>query len=298
MKKYSFITMINKYLRLPLLFVFLFFIGCDNDSNIESSSSALSTNEPSQLTLAVLPYMAPPRILDTFEPLASYLSEKTGVIVRIKTSSDFDKFTQQTLLNRYDVVISNPYLYLKLHKQGNYVPLIADTNPFQAVFITRKSSNIRSINDTKGKRIGVLPKGALAGHLLPIDHLRQNKINKNNLTLIEFNSFDLILTALLDNKIDVGCFWLPYYDVISEKNKPKLRIFSVTTKFVLDPYAVRNDLPENVKNKLRKAFLELNVKNEKNKRLLDHTGVGGFTEVNDNNYNQMREFAKRNKLEY
>lgn len=297
-KQYTFSIAMNKYFRLPLLLLTLFFIGCNNDNDSDDKPSSLPTYNPSQLTLAVLPYMSPPRILDTFTPLASYLSEKAKIPVRIKTSTDFDKFTEQTLLHRYDIVISNPYLYLKLHKQGNYEPLIADTNPFQAVFASLKSSGIKSIKNTKGKRIGVLPQGALAGHLLPLDYLRQHGIHKNDFTMVEYSSFDLILTALLDNKIDVGCFWLPYSDVISDKNKNKIQNFAVTTKFVLDPYSVRSDLPKNIKQNLRKAFLDLNIKNEKNKTLLKQTGVGGFSAVNDEDYKQMREFAKRNNLKY
>ena len=298
-KRQLFLMPINKYFQLPLLIVVLLLGGCDNDNDIISNSNTTPSYQPNQLTLAVLPYMSPPHILDTFEPLATYLSAKTKIPMRIKTSVDFEKFVQQTLLHRYDLVISNPYLYLKLHKQGNYEPLVADTNPFQTVFVTLKLSKIQSIKDVKGKRIGVLPKGALAGYVLPLDYLHQKGMRENkDLTLVEYNTFDLILTALLDNKIDVGCFWLPYLELISDKTQNKTRTFAVTTKFVLDPYSVRKDLPENLKQKLRKAFIELNYDNEEQKQILKRTGARGFALVKDSDYNEMREFAKRNKLEY
>lgn len=289
----------KNYLHLALLISTLFFIGCDNDSALDSTSEEISSYHPKQLTLAVLPYMSPPHILDTFEPLASYLTEKTQIPIRIKTSVDFDKFVEQTLMHRYDLVISNPYLYLKLHKQGNYEPLVADTNPFQTVFVTNIKNNIHEIKDIKGKRVGMLPAGALAGYVLPLDYLHQKDMRENkDFTIIQYNTFDSILTALLDNKIDVGCFWFPYYELLSDKTHNKTRTFATTTKFVTDPYSVRKDLPEDLKQKLRKAFLELNYSNEKQKQILKRTGARGFSVVKDSDFNEMRDFAKRNKMEY
>lgn len=289
----------NKYLQRSLILVTLLFIGCDSGSDRGSDPDPVLSYQPTQITLAVLPYMSPPHILDTFEPLATYLSGKTQIPMRIKTSVDFEKFVHQTLLHRYDLVISNPYLYLKLHKQGDYEPLVADTNPFQTVFVTRIATDVHAIEDVKRKRVGMLPGGALAGHVLPLDYLHQQGMREDDdFSITIYNTFDLILTALLDNKIDVGCFWLPYYELLSDKTQNKTRTIATTTKFVADPYAVRKDLPEDIKQKLREAFLELNYKNEEQKQILKLTGARGFAVAKDSDYNDMREFAKRNNLEY
>lgn len=281
-----------------LSLMILLLCSCSPDASEKNKVAGKKVAESREITFAVLPYISPPHLFDVFSPLADYLSDQLQRPVLIKTSVDFEQFTRQTLLQRYDLVVSNPYIYLILHNKGGYEPLVADSNQFRSVFLVKKESAIRNVKDLRNKRIGMLPKSALAGHLLPMDFLHSKSMYKNkDFQLVIFETFNLILTALLDGKIDVGCFWSPQYEDFSKKTKQVTRVVIKTGQFVHDPYAVRGDLPEKTKQALKKALLALNNKADA-KSMLKRVGVKSFIEITDVDYNQMREFAVRNKLEF
>lgn len=109
---------------------------------------------PAPLRLGIMPFNSALALLKTHQPLRDHLQKALGRPVEIFTSSDYFTFINETLDERFDLLIAGPHFGVMSVEKG-YVPLFRYRAMLQPVFVVRPDSGIRTIADLRGKRLGM-----------------------------------------------------------------------------------------------------------------------------------------------
>ena len=92
---------------------------------------------------------------------------------------------------KFDVMFTQPFDYPRVAKAAGYVPLAASSTDFNALFVVRNDSGIKSLDDLKGKTIATLPPIAAVTIL--------GRIELGNIGLEEDRDYWLEFTKKHDN---------------------------------------------------------------------------------------------------
>lgn len=119
----------------------------------------------SELKFGVLPRLTEKEMREGFTPLAEYLSKELGVKVTLVIPKDFDTWRKEAEARQYDLVYTNPYLYVLLKKAVPETEVLVISsepeigNDIKGTIIVKKDSPIKSIADLKGKTIAAYRQG-------------------------------------------------------------------------------------------------------------------------------------------
>jgi phosphonate transport system substrate-binding protein len=114
--------------------------------------SAADPVEP--LRLGIMPFNSTLALIKTHQPLRQHLQLGIGQPIDIYTSSNYDQFQRDSLAGEFDLLITGPHFGVMCLDAG-YVPLVRYDTALQPVFVLSKNSTIRSVEDFRGKRIGL-----------------------------------------------------------------------------------------------------------------------------------------------
>ncbi len=142
--------------------------------------SAESEKRP--LTIAVLPCTDIVMTFKKFHPLVTYLTQNTGLPIRLVVPEDFTKFETSLENSEIDFALQDPHTFLKLSKLFDKDSLLRTLNQEggttqSGVFIVRKGSGINKIADLKGKTVMFGPKFSASKWLAARLLLKENGIN-------------------------------------------------------------------------------------------------------------------------
>ena len=104
--------------------------------------------------LGIMPFNSTLALLKTHQPLARYLEMQLGRPVVIYTSADYYTFINELLNNSFDLAIAGPHFGSMANERGATV-LFRYQADLQPVFVVRADSPIKSLEDLRGKRIGL-----------------------------------------------------------------------------------------------------------------------------------------------
>lgn len=160
-----------------------------------------------------------PKVIPIWDIIRDYFNNN-GVRLDYILFSNYEAQVDYLLNNKIDVAWNTNVAWVRikeLSKGRAKALLMRDTDiDFTSIFITKSSSNIKSIMDLKGKKFGLGSADSAQAAILPYKFLQNEGINpETDLTLKRFNSdlgkhgdtgrseFD-ILDAILNNEIDAG----------------------------------------------------------------------------------------------
>lgn len=109
--------------------------------------------------LGVGPFLPPDRLELTFGPMAARFGEALGREVIFRTSTTFERYTENVMAEEYDFALVSPFLFLKLDP-GSYVPLARAPGLVRGEFIVLESSPLQTVADLAGKVVAVGPTGS------------------------------------------------------------------------------------------------------------------------------------------
>jgi len=249
------------------------------------------------LIMGVFPRRPAQTTIQAFTPLAEYLSEKLKREVKLVTTYDFTSFWQDIEKKKYDIVHYNQYQYIQSHKEFGYQVIVMNEEfnktTISSVLIS-KNPNITSLKDIAGKTIafGGGPK-AMVSYILPIYTLRNAGItNFQFKSIFAINPPNAMMSVYFDRAdvAGVGNKVVEMSDVKNNISAAKLKIISQSEEISQLPWAVKNNMPKELKSTIQELFI--NLKNDdKNKIILSTSNVTNFVIAKDSDYNRTREIV-------
>ncbi|MFP4697657.1 MAG: phosphate/phosphite/phosphonate ABC transporter substrate-binding protein [Eubacteriales bacterium] len=193
-----------KFMLMTLLLVFVI-AGCSNTKE-ESTESLLdqTTDEPTESSLDKTTeesntktaenqehkdWPKTLRFADTgvegfeqlqreFGPFKDALEDTLGVKIEFFAVTDRTAAAVAAEFDQVDFVLTGPSEYVVMKSKVDVQPVVGITRPgYRSAFMAKSDSGIKSLEDLKGKKIGMKDIGSTSGHIGPSSILIENGFN-------------------------------------------------------------------------------------------------------------------------
>lgn len=224
------------------------------------SFSSVFADNPKQINLLIHPFLKASEIEKRFLPLVQHLSRQLKLPVGIKISDSYDSHINSIGQDQYDFAYIGPYAYVKMVDQYGLKPLLGRLEvrgrpTFRGKIVTLIDSNIRTIDDLKGKRFAFGDPDSTMSYLVPRYLLEKQGISLNKLAShLHYSSHSAVISAIFSKIADAGAVKEEVY----YKNMDKLKAIARTPAISEHLFLSSPHLPSAVNAKLKEALLTLN----------------------------------------
>jgi len=290
--------------RVLLCAFFLFFLaGCSDEQNAvppapQSSASPLA----GKLVIGLIPEMDIFVQKKRYEPIARYLSQKTGAVVELKILSRYGNILDNFQSEGLDGAFFGSFTGALAIKKMGVEPLArpeyeGGVSTYYGMVFARKDSGIKTARDMKGKVFVFVDKATTAGWLLPLYFFRTQGIQDYRTwfkeTYFSGNHEDAI-QDVLSGKADLGAAKDLVFNRLAKENPRiinELEILATSPKVPANTLAVRHDLDPALKSVIKSSLLAMN-QTEEGRRALAQFGAPRFVETVEQDYAPVFEYAK------
>jgi len=292
----------TRHLIAACLCVFVFAAGCAQEKTPPKSTA--DTRKP--LLIGLIPEQNIFKQLERYEPLAAYLSEKTGTRVTLKILPRYGNIIDNFKLAGMDGAFFGSFTYALAHaKLGVEVvarPLALDnTSTYHGLIFVRKDSGIKTWRDMKGKRFAFVDKATTAGYLLPMKYFHENGISDWKKYLLEgyfAGTHEDAIYDVLKKKADVGAAKNTIFNRLAKTDPwitKDLVVLGRSPDVPENALAFRKDIDASLRSRMREALLNMHQDPE-GKKVLEQFGARRFIETTNQDYNPVVKYAEDSHL--
>lgn len=274
----------------------LLFAGCSNGKvDYIPKGEKVAGENRERLVLGVMPSLPPTKLFTKYQPLADYLTRKTGKEVVISTAPNFQEYILRLQKGEYEMILPNPYQYIMVSKAPGYAPLVKIAGiPFQGFIVVRKDSGINGIQDLKGKKIAYPDPSALAATMQVRAYLKRNGIDSERDTRESYAaSQESVIFGVHQRLFDAAGTWPEALEGIPDDVRKGLKVLAETETLPSRPIAVRADISQEIAEKVKGALINM-ASDPEGQKILASIGYKGFEEAFDSDYDEVRRWAKKN----
>jgi phosphonate transport system substrate-binding protein len=231
-----------------------------------------------ELVLGIIPAENASGVADRYAPFVEYLSKELGVKVTLRIANDYAAVIEGQRNGSIHIAGYGPASYARAVVTGVKVePFCTTVNDdgtvgYYSVFYVRADSPYKSIEDLKGKNLGLVDPNSTSGNNVPRFILNKQKIvPETYFSHVTYaGSHENAVIALQQKTVDVAANWWNSEDDSNltrmvKKGLVKKEDFRIISKSDLipnSPYAYLADLPPDAKAAIWKAFQEAPTKNK------------------------------------
>jgi phosphonate transport system substrate-binding protein len=250
--------------------------------------------------MTAIPDESPTELARKAAPLVKYLEGKLGMKVEFTPVTDYAAAVEALANKQVDLAWFGGFTFVQANVRsgGKAVPLVQreEDEKFKSVFITTDAS-IKTLADLKGKTLSFGSQSSTSGHLMPRSFLLDAKVDPDaDLKRVAFSgAHDATIAAVAAGKVDAGALNMSVWEkfVTEKKVDPAaVRVFYTTPGYFDYNWTVHADMPAATKEKLAKAFLDLNKNTPEGKEILELQRATRFVPTKAENYKGIESAAK------
>ena len=261
-----------------------------------------------ELVLAVIPAENASGVTERYGPFIDYLSKELGTKVTLRVANDYAAVIEGQRNGSIHIAGYGPASYARAVVTGVAVePFATTVNQdgtigYYSVFYVKADSPYKTIDDLKGKNLGLVDPNSTSGNTVPRFALNKMKINPETFfgRVTYAGSHENAVIALQQGTVDVAANWWNSEDDsnlsrMATKNLAKKDDFRIIYKSDLipnSPFAFLASLPPDLKAAITKAFDEAPVKAKAAFDKLSDGKDKGFTKVDAKYYEPVVELIK------
>lgn len=263
------------------------------------SFSALSQAQP-VFKFTAIPDESPTELARKAAPLVKYLEGKLGTKVEFTPVTDYAASVEALANKQVDMAWFGGFTFVQAHVRsgGKVIPLVQreEDEKFRSVFITTDPA-IKGLADLKGKNVSFGSQSSTSGHLMPRSFLLQANVDpdKDFKRVAYSGAHDATIAAVAAGKVDAGALNISVWEkfVADKKVDPsKVMVFFTTPPYYDYNWTVHADMPTAQREKLAKAFLDLNRNTPEGKDVLDVQRATRFVPTRVDNYKGIESAAR------
>lgn len=261
-----------------------------------------SCERPARLRYSMVPEGEVEKDLARFRPLLNRLGTSLGIPVDVIAPTSYGAVIELLSAGKIDVARLGPasYLAAKRHNPGIVAFATASLNFglyqeqgafYQSLLIVRADSRFGSSEDLRGATLALVDPNSTSGGVIP----RRTFLKDRGTSLQDYfgrisysGSHPLAVTMVADGRADaafVSSLQLSMMATSGALKKSSVRVLWRSSPVPMDPFVYRGNLCNEVKEKIRAAFLqEGNV----NAEVLNSMSAARFLSVQDSDYDVLR----------
>jgi phosphonate transport system substrate-binding protein len=264
-----------------------------------------SKNNPPNLRIGLMPTQNQTDQKQALKPLGNYLETYLGRGVDFQIAQDNKEVVQWLVENQIDIAYLGSVTYLEAVEKGAKIqPLVApiDTNTgqpwYRLCIIVKANSNIKKLEDLKGKSIALVDQTSTFGYLAALEDLKQQRINnpyQDFTQLIYLGNHSQSMAALENGMVDAVASNIASY---TEQQK-NVKLTSKNTKIIWEsapipnfPIVVSEELPPELIQQLKQAFLSITMEID----AIGGSKLDGYTLVIASDYDQIQKIRQELNL--
>jgi len=229
-----------------------------------------------ELELAIVPAENASGLTDRYGPVMEFMSKELGVPVKLRIANDYAAVIEGQRSGQIHIAYYGPASFARALKTGVKAEAFAQevnedgTKGYYSVFYVKKDSPYQTIQDLKGKNLGLVDPNSTSGYNVPLYALDKMSIDPNKFfgKILSTGSHENAVLALQQGTVDVAANW--WNDEresnllrMERKNMVKsgdFRIIFKSDQIVNSPIAYMADYPADMKKAISTAFLSIPAK--------------------------------------
>ncbi len=263
------------------------------------SLSATLSHATNVLKVSAIPDEAPTELLRKFKPLGAYLEKQLGMKVEFIPVTDYPAVVEALATDRLDLAWLGGFTFVQVRlKTGNAIPLVQREQDaqFTSKFITA-NPDVKSLADLKGKTFAFGSISSTSGSLMPRFFMLKDGIKPETyFSRIGYSgAHDATAAWVQAGKVDGGVLNASVWDKLVTAGKVdthKVKVFATTPAYYDYNWTVRGTLNPALSEKIKQAFLSLDLANPEHKTILDLQAASRFIETSPDNYKGIEEAAR------
>ncbi len=250
--------------------------------------------------ITAIPDESPTELARKAAPLVKYLEGKLGMKVEFTPVSDYAASVEALANKQVDMAWFGGFTFVQANVRsgGKAVPLVQreEDEKFKSVFITSDPA-VKTLADLKGKTVSFGSQSSTSGHLMPRSFLLDAKIDPDtDFKRVAYSgAHDATIAAVAAGKVDGGALNISVWEKFVADKKvdtDKVRVIYTTPSYFDYNWTVHADMPAALREKITKAFLDLNKNSAEGKEILDLQRATRFVPTKVDNYKGIEAAAR------
>ena len=250
--------------------------------------------------VSAIPDESPTELARKAAPLMKYLEKQLGVKVEYTPVTDYAASVEALVNKKIDMAWFGGFTFVQANVRsgGKVLPIVQreEDEKFRSVFVTTDPS-IKSIADLKGKDVSFGSQSSTSGHLMPRSFILQAGLNpdKDFRRIAYSGAHDATVAAVASGKVQAGALNISVWEKLVADKKvdtDKVKVFYTTPTYYDYNWTVHADMPAAMREKLTRAFLDLNRNTPEGKEILELQRATRFVPSKPDNYKGIEAAAK------
>lgn len=188
--------------------------------------SNVQAQTPAPYNFGTFPFMPVKRLEQFMAPIAVEIGEQIGHSMIYHSPSSYIKFMDRLEAEEFDFAHVQPFDYVRIARQHNYVPIFGRYEHLYAKIVTREDSKLTKLTDLKGKTLALPPKVAAISYLTLNTLIEAGFDLTKDITIVYTKSHPSCLQKVLTRQADACGTPPPAYRVFT--NKRNIKFYEIT----------------------------------------------------------------------
>lgn len=243
-----------------------------------NSTFVFSADSP--LTLGIFPYVSRGQLMEFHTPLKLYLETHLRRPVELVTAPDFIEFISRTQKGDFDLILTAPHMGRLAEKRDNYKRLVKTGHEVQGIFLARKDSTIRKLEDLNGKSIMMAQPTSII-YQMSLEHLRKKGlVPGKNITVIGSRTHNNALYAPARRETDASVTGQLLWHGAEPEIRSQLVVIGQTRSVPGFMLMANSRMPSTETLKIQQLLLNFH-KTPEGRAYFEATALKGFNKIND-----------------
>jgi phosphonate transport system substrate-binding protein len=250
--------------------------------------------------VTAIPDESPTELARKAVPLVKYLEQKLDMKVEFTPVSDYAAAVEALANKQVDMAWYGGFTFVQanIRSGGKAVPLVQreEDEKFRSVFISGNPA-IKTLADLRGKTVSFGSQSSTSGHLMPRSFLLQAGIDPDrDFKRVAYSgAHDATIAAVAAGKVDAGALNISVWEkFVTEKkvDTSKVKVIYTTSPYFDYNWTVHADMPAAQREKLTRAFLDLNKSTPEGREILELQRATRFIPTKAGNYKSIEAAAR------
>jgi phosphonate transport system substrate-binding protein len=276
--------------------------GCTTSEKVSTQQKTSART----IVIGLIPEQNLFRQMARYEPLADYLSEKTGTQVKLTILTRYGNIIDNFVTASLDGAFFGSFTYALAHaKLGVQVlarPESLDSvSTYHGLIFVRKDSRIKSYQEMRGKRFAFVDKATTAGYLFPLSYFKKRGVDYR--TYLKEGYFtgthEDAIYDVLNKKADIGAAKNTVFNRLANSDariRNELTVLDQSFEVPENALALRQDLDGALREKFKTVLLNMH-RDPQGIKVLEIFGAKRFVETTESDYQPIYRSAQEIQLD-